>query len=165
MNKSRTHFLQLGITVFLIISFSNRAWSTDLTVQIRSPKDESTITQEQAYILVGGKAEVQTGRAGYVDIFLVIDVSASTALYAGVDFSEFSRSAELLRKSTNGDGTDPSANCSTRTGAHLIYEIPLCSGDCSLPSPIVSAKSGDDAGWRYYVRRRRMAKTAFDARF
>ena len=89
MNKSRPHFLQLGITVFLIISFSNRAWSTDLTVQIRSPKDESTITQEQAYILVGGKAEVQTGRAGYVDIFLVIDVSASTALYAGVDFSEF----------------------------------------------------------------------------
>src|SRR4030095_2033298 len=61
MNKSRSYFLQLGITVFLMISFSNRAWSTDLTVQIRSPKDGSMITQEQAYVLVGGKVGVQTG--------------------------------------------------------------------------------------------------------
>ena len=117
MNKSRTHFLQLGITVFLIISFSNRAWSTDLTVQIRSPKDESTITQEQAYILVGGKAEVQTGRAGYVDIFLVIDVSASTALYAGVDFSEFSRLPNSYVTTRMVIGRIPS-NCSIGPGSH-----------------------------------------------
>ena len=119
MNKSRTHFLQLGITVFLIISFSNRAWSTDLTVQIRSPKDESTITQEQAYILVGGKAEVQTGRAGYVDIFLVIDVSASTALYAGIDFSEFSRLPNSYVTTRMVIGRIPS-NCSIGPGSHNL---------------------------------------------
>jgi von Willebrand factor type A domain len=118
MNKSRPHFLQLGITVFLIISFSNRAWSNDLTVQIRSPKDESTITQEQAYILVGGKAEVQTGRAGYVDIFLVIDVSASTALYAGVDFSEFSRLPNSYVTTRMVIGRIPS-NCSI-AGSHNL---------------------------------------------
>jgi von Willebrand factor type A domain-containing protein len=91
MNKSRSCALRLGTIVFLLIAFANGTRSAELTVQIRSPKDGSTITQEQAYVLVGGKVGVQTGRAGYVDIFLVIDVSASTALYAGVDFSEFSR--------------------------------------------------------------------------
>jgi von Willebrand factor type A domain len=120
MNKSRSHFLQLGITVFLIISFSSRAWSTDLTVQIRSPKDESTITQEQAYILVGGKAEVQTGRAGYVDIFLVIDVSASTALYAGVDFSEFSRLPDSYITPRMVTGRNPSPNCRSVWGSHHL---------------------------------------------
>lgn len=111
MNKSRSHFLPLGITVFLIISFSNQAWSTDLTVQIRSPKDGSTITQEQAYVLVGGKAEVQTGPAGYVDIFLVIDLSASTALYAGVDFSEFSGLPDSYVTPRMVTGRNPSPNC------------------------------------------------------
>ena len=156
MNKSRSHFLQLGITVFLIfliISFSNRAWSTDLTVQIRSPKDGSTITQEQAYVLVGGKAEVQAGRAGYVDIFLVIDVSASTALYAGVDFSEFSRSARLLRNSTNGDGAQSFPQLPLGLGVTAFANFHSGSGDYSFPSPIVSAKFGDDARWRDYVRR------------
>ena len=119
MNKSRSYFLQLGITVFLIISFSNRAWSTDFTVQIRSPKDESTITQEQAYVLVGGKAEVQTGRPGYVDIFLVIDVSGSTALYAGVDFSEFSRLPDFYVTRRMVTGRNPS-NCSIGPGSHNL---------------------------------------------
>ena len=91
MNKSRAHFLQLGITVFLMISFSNRAWSAELSVQIRSPKNGAEITHEQTYVLVGGKAAIKTGGAGYVDIFLVLDVSGSTAQYAGADFAEFSQ--------------------------------------------------------------------------
>jgi hypothetical protein len=118
MNKSRSHLLQLGITVFLITSFSNRAWSADLTVQIRSPKDGSTITQEQAYLLVGGKAEVQTGRAGYVDIFLLIDVSASTAQYAGVDFSEFSGLPDFYITPRMVTGRNPSPNCRSVWRSH-----------------------------------------------
>lgn len=120
MNKSRSYFLQLGITVFLMISFSNRAWSTDLTVQIRSPKDGSMITQEQAYVLVGGKVGVQTGRAGYVDIFLVIDVSASTALYAGVDFSEFSRLPNSYVTPRMVTGRNPTPNCRSVWEGHNL---------------------------------------------
>ena len=62
-----------------------------LTVQIRSPNEGSQITQEQSYVLVGGKAAIKTGGSGYVDIFLVLDVSGSTAQYAGADFAEFSQ--------------------------------------------------------------------------
>ena len=60
-------------------------------MQIRSPKDGSQITQEQAYILIGGKVATGAGGSGYVDIFLVLDVSGSTAQYAGGDFAEFSQ--------------------------------------------------------------------------
>jgi von Willebrand factor type A domain-containing protein len=118
MNKPRSHFLQLGMTVFFITSFSSQAWSTDLTVQIRSPKDGSTITQEQAYLLVGGKAEVQPGRAGYVDIFLLIDVSASTALYAGVDFSELSGLPDFYITPRMVTGRNPTPNCRSVWQSH-----------------------------------------------
>ena len=82
--------MSLVLPFALLITFSNETIGAELTVQIRSPKDGSQITQEQAYVLIGGKASVETGGSGSVDIFLVIDVSGSTARYAGVDFSEFS---------------------------------------------------------------------------
>ena len=88
MNRSCLRFFQLGLFLFLI-TFSNRAWGAELTVQIRSPKDGSQITQEQAYVLIGGKAAVETGGSGSVDIFLLLDVSGSTSQYAGSDFTEF----------------------------------------------------------------------------
>jgi hypothetical protein len=91
MNRSCLRFFQLGLPFFLLITFSNRTWAAELTVQIRSPKDGSQITQEQAYVLIGGKAAVETGGSGSVDIFLVLDVSGSTAQYAGSDFAEFSQ--------------------------------------------------------------------------
>jgi len=90
MNKSRSHFFQLALSFFLLIARSNGAWADKLTVQIRSPKDGSHITQEQAHVLIGGKVTTEAG-AGYVDLFLVLDVSGSTAQYAGVDFAEFSQ--------------------------------------------------------------------------
>jgi von Willebrand factor type A domain len=91
MNKSRSRLFRLGITVFLLITFSNRTWGAELTVQIRSPKDGSQVTQEKAYVLIGGKVATEAGGPGYVDIFLVLDVSGSTAQYAGGDFAEFSQ--------------------------------------------------------------------------
>ena len=90
MKNSRSRFFRLGITVFLLITFPNRTWGAELTVQIRSPKDGSHITQEQNYVLVGGKVAAEAARSAYVDIFLVLDVSGSTAQYAGVEFPEFS---------------------------------------------------------------------------
>ena len=90
MKRSYSRFFQLGLSFLLLIIFQNRSWSADTTVQIRSPKDGSHITQEQNYVLVGGKVGSEASRSGYVDIFLVLDVSNSTAQYAGVELPEFS---------------------------------------------------------------------------
>src|SRR6478672_4348574 len=57
-------------------------------VQILSPKNGTQITQDQKSVLVSGKVARETGRSGNVDIFLVIDISGSTALYAGADLGE-----------------------------------------------------------------------------
>jgi von Willebrand factor type A domain len=86
---------QLGLPVLLLIIFPNRTCSAEPRVQIRSPIDGSHITQEQNYLLIGGKVLTQAAGAGDVDIFLVLDVSGSTAQYAGVDFSEFSELANF----------------------------------------------------------------------
>jgi hypothetical protein len=91
MNRSCSRFFQLGFPFLLLIFFPNRIWSAEPTVQIRSPKDGSHFTQEQNYVLVGGKVFTEGARSGYVDIFLVLDVSGSTAQYAGVDFSVLSQ--------------------------------------------------------------------------
>ena len=57
-------------------------------VQILSPKDGSQISQNEKSIFVSGKVARETGRSGNVDIFLVIDVSGSTALYSGADLGD-----------------------------------------------------------------------------
>jgi Mg-chelatase subunit ChlD len=57
-------------------------------VQILSPKNGTQITQDQKSVLVSGKVAREMGRSGNVDIFLVIDVSGSTALYAGADLGD-----------------------------------------------------------------------------
>jgi hypothetical protein len=91
MLKSCLRFVSLAVPFVLLITFANETKGADLTVQIRSPKDGSEIAQEQAYVLVGGKAAIKTGGSGLVDIFLVLDVSGSTAQYAGADFPDFSQ--------------------------------------------------------------------------
>ena len=91
MNRSFLRFLQLGLFFLLLIIFPNRIWAAGPRVQIRSPQDRSEIAQEQNYVLVSGKVTAEAARSGYVDIFLVLDVSGSTAHDAGVDFPEFSQ--------------------------------------------------------------------------
>jgi Mg-chelatase subunit ChlD len=91
MLKSCSRFVSLALPFVLLITFANKTMGAELTVQIRSPNNAEQITQEQAYVLVGGKVAIETGRSGYVDIFLVLDVSGSTAQYAGADFAEFSQ--------------------------------------------------------------------------
>ena len=57
-------------------------------VQILSPKNGTQIAQDQKSVLVSGKVAREAGRSGNVDIFLVIDVSGSTALYSGADLGD-----------------------------------------------------------------------------
>jgi hypothetical protein len=90
MNRSWSLFFQFGLSLLPLVTFPGGICSAEPTVQIRSPKDGSHITQEQDYVLVSGKVGSEAHRSGYVDIFLVLDVSNSTAQYAGVEFPEFS---------------------------------------------------------------------------
>ena len=57
-------------------------------VQILSPKEGSRISQQQNTILVSGKVASQAARSENVDIMFIIDISGSTAQYAGVDFGD-----------------------------------------------------------------------------
>jgi hypothetical protein len=88
MKRWYSRLFGLGLLFLLLITFANRISGAEPTVQIRSPKDGSHITLGQDYVLVSGKVSTEAGGAGYVDIFLVLDVSGSTAQYAGVDFPE-----------------------------------------------------------------------------
>jgi Mg-chelatase subunit ChlD len=64
-----------------------RAWA-EPKVQILSPKDGSQITQDEKSVLISGKVARDIGRSGNVDILFIIDVSGSTALYAGADLGD-----------------------------------------------------------------------------
>jgi Mg-chelatase subunit ChlD len=66
----------------------NSLASAQPKVQILSPKNGTQITQDQKSVLVSGKVARETGRSANVDIFLLIDVSGSTALYAGADLGD-----------------------------------------------------------------------------
>ena len=74
--------------VFLFVISLDRVGFAEPKVQILSPKDGSRITQDQKSIFVSGKVAREAGRSERVDIFLVIDISGSTALYAGADLGE-----------------------------------------------------------------------------
>ena len=74
---------------------ANETTGAELTVQIRSPNNGAQITQAQDYLLVSGKVASGANRSPLVDIILVLDVSASTAKYAGVDFPEVAELANF----------------------------------------------------------------------
>ena len=96
MNRSCSHFFQLGLPLLLVIFVPTGIWGAELTVQIRSPKDGSQITQEQDYLLVSGKVALRAKRSPLVDIFVVLDLSNSTAQYSGVEFSDFSEFPDFI---------------------------------------------------------------------
>src|ERR1700758_3240605 len=73
---------------FFVVSASalpQVAGGVEPKVQILSPKEGSRLAQEENTILVSGKVGSPTARSENVDIMLVIDISGSTALYAGAD--------------------------------------------------------------------------------
>lgn len=90
------------ISLFWLFLFPFRLWAAEPSVQIHSPKDGSRIVQDQDSILISGKVSTQGARTPNADIFFVVDVSGSTAHYAGVDFGD---SADLsLPADPSGSG-------------------------------------------------------------
>jgi len=88
--------MKLSVRFFLVwlwflsvsISFLPQAAGVEPKIQILSPKEGSRISQEQSTVLVSGKVGSQAARSDNVDMMLVIDISGSTALYAGADFGD-----------------------------------------------------------------------------
>ena len=74
--------------VFSILGVPNIGLAAEPKVQILSPVDGSRIVQDKNSIFVSGKVARETGRSANVDILLVIDVSGSTAMYAGADLGD-----------------------------------------------------------------------------
>ena len=60
MTQLHSRFIQLGF-LLLTLTASASVWGAEPTVQIRSPKDGSHITQEQEYVLVSGKVASAAG--------------------------------------------------------------------------------------------------------
>ena len=87
MNPSRFWFVRLYFVLFVVAGFDSMGMA-EPKVQILSPKDGSRITQDQKSIFVSGKVARDTGRSANVDIFLVIDISGSTAMYSGADLGD-----------------------------------------------------------------------------
>ncbi len=87
MNKSPLRIFAFGL-FFLLGMKPVPVWTAEPRVQILSPSDGSRITQDKNSIFVSGKVAREAGRSANVDIFLVIDVSGSAAMYAGADLGE-----------------------------------------------------------------------------
>ena len=87
MNLSRLWFVRLYLVLLVVAGFDS-VGVAEPKVQILAPKDGSRITQDQKSIFVSGKVARDAGRSANVDIFLVIDISGSTAMYAGADLGD-----------------------------------------------------------------------------
>ena len=94
--RTRLFYLPLFWVFFLPLA----SWGAEPKVEIRFPKDGSRIAQEQDTVLVSGNVSTQDARTPNVDIFFVVDISGSTALYAGVGFGD----SNLPAPSQSGSG-------------------------------------------------------------
>lgn len=92
--KQWAHAFHLFFSVLLLNSLPYLARGAEPKVQILSPKDGTRITQEQSTVLVSGKVSSEAGRSANVDIMFVLDVSGSTAHYAGVDLDDMADSPD-----------------------------------------------------------------------
>jgi len=91
MNLSLLRFCTLCLFATLLGFQPSLTLAAEPKVQILSPKDGSRVVQEQNTILISGKVASQAARSANVDIFLVIDISGSTAQYAGVDMGDLAQ--------------------------------------------------------------------------
>lgn len=89
-----------SLLLLVIGSFTDAAHAAEPQVKILAPKDGSKITQDQSQIFVSGKVARELGRSTSADIMLVIDVSGSTAMYAGTDLGD----ANQLPDNANSSG-------------------------------------------------------------
>jgi len=87
MNLSVVRPLSVVLFLASLTIFSGESWGAGPEVRITSPKDGSRISQDKDIVLVTGKVSTKGISLPDVDLFFVLDVSASTAHYAGVEFS------------------------------------------------------------------------------
>ncbi len=88
MKQLQFRFRELAVFGLVFLFFSSSSWAAEPRVQILSPKDGASITQEENAVLVSGKVATDLGRSPNVDIIFVIDISGSTSQYAGADFGD-----------------------------------------------------------------------------
>jgi len=88
MNLSVLRTLSVVLFLASLTSFSGESWGAGPNVRITSPKDGSHINQDKDIVLVTGKVSTKGVSIPNVDLFFVLDVSASTAHYAGLEFSD-----------------------------------------------------------------------------
>jgi len=98
MNLSVIRSFSVVLFLASFTLFAGESWGAGPKVRITSPKDGSHINQDKETVLVTGKVSTKGVSISNVDLFFVLDVSASTAHYAGVQFSD----ADL--PSTSGRG-------------------------------------------------------------
>jgi len=81
------HRINIGYLALLLACSPHLSWSAEPKIQILSPKDGARVTEDQKTILVSGKVASDNVRSTNVDIFLVLDISGSTANSAGGEFA------------------------------------------------------------------------------
>jgi Mg-chelatase subunit ChlD len=87
MNPTFLRFSFFGGLLVCLLSWPLPLFSAESKVQIHSPKDGSTINQEQNLVFVSGKVATTAARSANVDIMLLLDASGSAAQYAGIDLA------------------------------------------------------------------------------
>jgi von Willebrand factor type A domain len=87
MNLAFLRYRFLGSLLACLLSWPVPLLSAEAKVQIHSPKNGDTISQEQNLVFVSGKVATSAARSANVDIMLLLDASGSTAHYAGVDLA------------------------------------------------------------------------------
>ncbi|MGH7926724.1 MAG: VWA domain-containing protein [Candidatus Binatia bacterium] len=88
MRSSLDRLGRCWLFLALAVTFAGVGWTAEPKLQILSPQNGARISQDQNLLLLSGKVTSHTARSVNVDIVFLIDVSLSTAHYAGVDFPD-----------------------------------------------------------------------------
>lgn len=89
MNLLIMRILSRGFfTASVLVFLAGGLGAKEPKVEILSPQDGARIVQDQSTVLISGKVSTQSAQIPNVDIIFVIDVSGSTAHYAGVDLGD-----------------------------------------------------------------------------
>ena len=97
-------FRRRWVIFALFFTVAPGSWGAEPKVSILSPKDGARISQDQNTVLLSGRVASDNARSANVDIFFLIDISLSTAHYAGVDFPDL---VDLPSVSISPGGSSP----------------------------------------------------------
>ena len=88
MKSPFAQFCRCWLVLALVGISVGSGWGTEPKVHILSPQNGARVAQDQNLILLSGKVASHKNRSANVDLFFLIDVSLSTAHYAGIDFPD-----------------------------------------------------------------------------